>query len=478
MTNINLTAEQLAIIENSHNGRNMLVEARAGAAKTTTIIKIAENHPKAHGLALAFNAAIKDELKTRLPANFTAQTLNGCGFQAWQRYIGRKCEVDKDKCYRLFKAAIEARPANEITLLWDNYSELRQCYSSAKTCAYLPGPLPSAYKPLTDAETFYETVLSVNLSPVEREVLEEVLAASWKETVRGIIDFDDMLLGPAVAAVTFPAYSLLLVDEAQDLSMINHVLLRKIAPQQLIAVGDPCQAIYGFRGADHTSMTTLGRLFAAETLYLTTSFRCSKAVCENARWRAPDMNSPEWARPGEVRSLSTWSLSDIPDGAAVLCRNNAPLFRLAIKLLKAGRLPELKGRDVVKSVIVKMKKLGKPKLSRDKALEALDAWEVAEKRRQRDHKQVRDLVECIRIFLLNTDTLGAACDFATALSKQAGRISLLTGHGSKGLEFESVFFLDSDLIDIKAGQDANIRYVIETRAKNSLTYIDTEGLEE
>lgn len=471
-----LTEEQELIISQALTGKNMLVEARAGAAKTTTLIKIAETLSTKSGLALAFNAKIRDELKIRLPANFKAQTLNGCGLQAWQRYIGKACKVDTDKCYRLFKAAIEARPKNEAEFLWDTYNDLRSCYSAAKTSGYVPGPLAAAYKPLILTEDFYNIALDLELSPVEREVLEEVLAASWQETIRGVVDFDDMLLAPAIAPVRFPPLDVLLVDEAQDLSMINHVLVRKLAAKQIIAVGDPCQAIYGFRGADHTSMDTLGRLFSTETFYLTMSFRCSAAVCSNARWRAPDMRSPDWATPGEVRHLASWDLSTIPDGAAVLCRNNSPLFSLAIKLLKGGRVPELKGRDVVKSVIAKMKKLGKLKLPRDEALAALAEWEKAELKRQRDARKVRDLVECIQVFLNEAETLGGAIDFASALSAQAGRITLLTGHGSKGLEFDHVYFLNADLIDLDYGQDKNIKYVIETRAKQTLTYINSEGL--
>jgi DNA helicase IV len=40
----------------------------------------------------------------------------------------------------------------------------------------------------------------------------------------------------------------------------------------------------------------------------------------------------------------------------------------------------------------------------------------------------------------------------------------MTGHGSKGLEFDHVYFLDQHLIG-KEEQEPNLRYVIATRAR-------------
>jgi ATP-dependent exoDNAse (exonuclease V) beta subunit len=53
-----------------------------------------------------------------------------------------------------------------------------------------------------------------------------------------------------------------------------------------------------------------------------------------------------------------------------------------------------------------------------------------------------------------------------------GRIKLMTGHKAKGLEFNRVFFLDRYLLQ-KKGQDLNVRYVIETRAREALYYVDS-----
>ncbi|MCL5460465.1 ATP-binding domain-containing protein, partial [Loigolactobacillus coryniformis] len=52
----------------------------------------------------------------------------------------------------------------------------------------------------------------------------------------------------------------------------------------------------------------------------------------------------------------------------------------------------------------------------------------------------------------------------------SGPIQLMTGHKSKGLEFDNVFILDKQLLR-EEGQDKNLLYVMQTRAKETLTYI-------
>jgi len=51
----------------------------------------------------------------------------------------------------------------------------------------------------------------------------------------------------------------------------------------------------------------------------------------------------------------------------------------------------------------------------------------------------------------------------------------MTGHRSKGLEFPHVYFLDEHLINPERDPQANnLRYVIATRAQETLTYIKSD----
>ena len=82
----------------------------------------------------------------------------------------------------------------------------------------------------------------------------------------------------------------------------------------------------------------------------------------------------------------------------------------------------------------------------------------------------------MNIMIRQTNTLGEAIEYLEALLSRKGRIYLMTGHKSKGLEFDRVWFLDKDLCRIERDQDANIKYVIETRAKTQLAYVTSDSL--
>lgn len=479
MPDIIPTEEQNLIITAAQTTTdNLAVVARAGAAKTSTLVMIAEALPDTSILCLAFNKKIAEEMTARLPANCTASTLHSLGFAAWRNFIQPRCNLMKNKQYQLLQEIIGELNPNEQEVAYEYYSSITEAINTAKSSGYLPERKKGHWRPLITSDDFYGS-LAFDTSPTEYEVIEEYLCRSWDMALQGVIDFDDMIYCPALCSVSWPNYPFTLIDEAQDLSPLNHHILKKMVKnRRLIAVGDPLQAIYGFRGASVNSMSELIEMFHMTEYYLTISFRCAKAVTKNAQWIAPDMKWPEWAAEGEVRRLGSWSVADLETGDAVICRNNAPLFSLALIMLEHDKLPEIAGRDIAAPLIKLMKKLGKPKLERILALEAVKDWRERELRRARKGAKnlIYDKAAIMTLMIERTETLGEAQDYLAALVARPGRISLMTGHKSKGLEFNNVWFFEPQLIDIEKDQDANIRYVIETRAKERLSYITSDGL--
>jgi DNA helicase II / ATP-dependent DNA helicase PcrA len=119
--------------------------------------------------------------------------------------------------------------------------------------------------------------------PDRRPVLRAELIA------RGLVDFDGLaemsaalLAGrPDLAAGLRERWPFVSVDEYQDIDAVQYDLLRAIAGEGagLTAIGDPDQAIYGFRGAD---VGIFGRFAAdfpgATTVELTRNYRSSPAI--------------------------------------------------------------------------------------------------------------------------------------------------------------------------------------------------------
>src|SRR5262249_17669500 len=89
--------------------------------------------------------------------------------------------------------------------------------------------------------------------------MKEILAAYGDALgLRGLVDFDDLIALPVRALAADPALAARLrerwrsvsVDEFQHVDEQQYRLLMLLAPTDLCVIGDPDQAIYGFRGAD------------------------------------------------------------------------------------------------------------------------------------------------------------------------------------------------------------------------------------
>ena len=480
MTKHTPTPEQQAIIDAARDtSDNLIIEALAGAAKTSTLVMIAEALPSVSILTLAFNKKIADEMRERLPSNCDSLTLNSLGHRAWASFLGRRIILDAGKSYSIIKACIEVEKVKKVQdELYSRMSDLIRALDFAKSYGWVPdGMFPNA-KSLATNDQFFA---ALEEEPTEREIdlLIEAMKTSISMALKGTINFDDQIYMPTLFPCTFPQYPLVLIDESQDLSNINHAMLAKIARKRLIAVGDPNQAIYGFRGAHQDSMDLLQQKFSMRKLVLSVSFRCPIAVVSEARWRAPHMQYPTWAKPGLVTAFTKWTVNDLPDDAVILCRNNAPIFSMAIRLFTNDRYAQIVGNDIGKSLLNTMKKLGRSEMPAAEAHAAIDLFIEQKLRRSRDAAKVHDLAACMRVFIEKADTLGESIAYAERIMQQHGTIKMMTGHKSKGLEYDNVFILDRHLLRLdKSDQDGNLLYVMQTRSKSTLTYIETETFAE
>jgi len=474
------TDEQLAIVAFAKTRKeNLLISALAGAAKTSTLELICAALPVQPILSLAFNKRIAEEMKKRLPGHVSCKTMNALGHGVWAAALGKRLILDTDKTYTLLKGAVDALKGKAKEEAYETFTETKKAISRAKLSGYIPPNHAFGDRALITRDEFLESYDEEDFSI---DLVDKVLSASIAESYAGKIDFDDQIYMPTLFGGTFPRFPLVLVDEAQDLSALNHEMLRRLAVGRLIAVGDPFQSIYGFRGAVSSGMSILRDTHSMHELPLSVSFRCPKAIVARARTRAPTMQYPDWAAEGEVRSLNEWTPADIPDHSAIICRNNAPLFSLAFSLIRAGRGIKLVGSDIGPGLVRTLKKLGPETMSRAQVVAAIDAWQAEQEKKTRRKATVVDKADCLRVFAYIGDTLAGAIAYAEHLFSTTGPIQLLSGHKSKGLEWDIVFHLDpwripSDFAHTREAleQEANLDYVITTRAKRSLTFIDMES---
>ena len=482
MTAFTPTDEQLAIINAAKTTKdNLCIKALAGASKTTTLELICKALWNTPILSIAFNKRIADELKKRLPSHVTTSTINGLGHRAWGAAVGKRLTLDTDKSYNLLRRYIDSQPAKRQDRLFDDFADIKRAIARGKLHGYIPLGALRSERSLHTWESF-ERSFDEELPPHFHEAIDSVLTLSIKQAYEGSIDFDDQIYMPTLFGGSWPRFPLVLIDETQDLNPLMHLMLELLVAERLMAVGDPLQSIYGFRGSVTDGMSILASRFNMVEFPLTISFRCPKAVVREAHFRAPTMRWPEWAKEGRVVRYGvddTWSPVD---GSAIICRNNAPLFSLAFALIRDGRGVKLPGLDIGPSLVKVLKSFGKESMSRVDAEVALAAWHLKMEAKSRNPGSLKDKRDCLQIFLEQGDTLGAAIAYAEHLFRQEGPVQLMSGHKSKGLEFDYVYHLDPWRIpsgfastEAEREQELNLQYVITTRAKLELHLVDADA---
>ncbi len=460
------TDEQEEIISLAPAKENLQIVAYAGTGKTATLRMLAE---RLDGpiLYCAFNKRIIEEAEELKDFPGECRTLNSIGHRVWMRTIPGRVTIDAKKTYNIFKQVVKSYSKDDGKALWDAYSEIAEAVSLAKAAGYTPpGVYPQAKRLV--GEEFWSTTSCQ--SSLERSCVDEILALSIRSAYEGGCDFDDQLYMPALFGGSFPRFPVVMVDEEQDLNAVNHEMMRKlIRGGRLISVGDPYQSIYGFRGAVQGGMGRNRERFRMESRTLSVSFRCPSEIVRNVRWRVPEF---KWNRiGGRVETLHSLGHGTIHDGSAIICRNNAPLFRLALGLLSSGRPCRVAGSDIGPKLVVTLKRLGDQVLSRSSVLSAINDWLA----KRSESKSAADMADCMRIFAASSRTLSEAIARAEFVLRQDGPITLITGHKAKGLEWKTIYHLDPWLIG-DSEQEQNLRYVIQTRTKEAYFEIDSKAI--
>ena len=118
-------------------------------------------------------------------------------------------------------------------------------------------------------------------------------AVVYQQTMRdrGLVDFDDLLTMPIRLLEENPElieqyrarYRWVSIDEYQDIDAVQYRLIRLLVPPDgnLCAIGDPDQAIYGFRGADVRYFQQFQDDYPdARTVHLTRNYRSTRTIVD------------------------------------------------------------------------------------------------------------------------------------------------------------------------------------------------------
>lgn len=246
MSNKKPTLEQKKIFHYIDKRKeNLLIEARAGSGKTSTLVAAIHLLPKDASITfLAFNKHIQMELKEKLPSYVFCYTSHGLGLSALKRKYGDDIEFDEFKLdHHINKKKKRWKLENEF----NNKHEIDTYLSSLKKLINLCKlTLTTDKKYVPYIAEKYDIRYS---EPKDVKRVLSVLEATTND--RKTFDYTDMIFIPAIDPKIwmFPQ-DYVLLDESQDLNRAQQAIVQKILKRdrlsgkqtgRLISVGDPFQ---------------------------------------------------------------------------------------------------------------------------------------------------------------------------------------------------------------------------------------------
>lgn len=511
---------------------NAILEAVAGAGKTTTILNGIE---KMHGKVWfgVYNKKMADEIKGKVAERpelknrpFPAESLDtstfhslGYGIIRFANGKGVETDVDERKVEKIVDQVIARKEAEAQEELWDlrgMKNAVIAVVSMAKNRGFVdPGQAGFMSKYLTNMRDSSKWVEMINHFDFADSLPEDVdlnrfvhfcqhvLQTSNRNTL--VVDMDDMVYLPLALnmRVGYRFYDWVLIDEAQDTNPTRRALARKVLKREgrLVAVGDPHQAIFGFTGADNDSLEQIERDFGAIKLPLTVTYRCPQVIVAHAQQWVSHIQAHESAPMGELKSMEFDGLPmlikstprDEHGETAILCRYNKYLVALCFKLIREGVPAKIEGRSIGEGLL----KLA----TRWKSIKTVNALETKLKdymarevkkalaNQQEDRAdRVTDQVETLLVILdrareQNIDQVADLRDMVTDMFADnvadRGLVTLCSAHKSKGLEWNTVYLLGRDELmpskmanqQWQVDQEINLIYVAVTRAKQTLVEV-------
>jgi len=479
--NVDWSDEQTAIFSWFATGTgNMVVQARAGTGKTTTIKQAFSHAPESGKLLYAvFNKKNQVEAQEKITdARVEVRTLHGLGYSFIKRVWSDAKPEDNVEFARI--EAVAPGLPEEITtpvvklvgfcknsfVSVPSLNEVLELADSRDICA--PDELEAAF-------------------PVAKlaQIAIDVLRCSLEKDGMGRISFNDMVWLPVAAGWVKPTFSLVVIDEAQDMNMPQLLMAERSCKPggRICVVGDDRQAIYGFRGAASDGMHLMKQRLNAGTLGLTTTYRCPKSVVALANSIVADYTAAPSAPEGEVREMTmTAAVASLVVGDAVLSRLNAPLMSICLGLLRRGTPARVEGRDIGQQLVGMVRKL-KAKSVPD-FLSKLARWGEKQVRRAQaaGGKYVQNKVELVNDQVATLEALSDGCAnvsqveariteiFQDSQGNRTPAVVCSSVHKAKGLEWNTVCLVSSSFRNTPdtANEEANIFYVAVTRAKKTL----------
>ncbi|KXS54596.1 MAG: Helicase, UvrD/REP family protein [Marinobacter sp. T13-3] len=486
MSRLVLTSEQQSIIRESRHGNNMVIRAFSGSGKTLTLAGVALAS-KIGGVYLVFNSSMRWDAQRRMPPHVPAITGHSMAFQnvVGTSYGYRdKFRRGRDGRQISFREIARAADCRALTPLTERQAAsviletVKQFQFSADT------NLGRHHVPLEKVPAS----IRARLTETERLALQEAAAeqaqALWNAMI--LEDSDTPILHDTylkLFQLRAPKLSTRrwLCDEWQDTNPVVDAIIRQQDDAQKIYVGDPYQAIYGWRAA-HDALSEHHGKSGFDTYTLSQSFRFGSQVADMATriLRARGETVPVRGVGPGVRPVNS------SNPYTVIARNNLTLLdhvsraaehnkRIAMGV-SAGEMASM-----VRSAYALF--TNDPKKVKHAELKGYQSWqEFKDVSRVLDDGVLKGVVRMMETY--QSDALRLADTILANKDTPMGEadVTLTTAHRAKGREWEQVVLADDlhpsktvcqKLVDgipltDRESETVNLLYVALTRSKRGL----------
>ncbi|WP_378347428.1 3'-5' exonuclease [Acinetobacter baumannii] len=479
--NFKPTEEQQNIIDLALEGEDLVINAFAGASKTTTLTLIANaKHEEGGevGMYLAFNKAIANEAEERFPTSVECRTVHSLAYRhtpkALKPKIGGRIfpkELAELLSFRgEFIVSKKSKEVRKLVSINAKASMIKQTLT--RFCNSADNSIEPHHLVKMDwmnklsPEEFDFDPLMAEILVLTREYWEEC-----KDPASPVpLEHDGYLKMYSMLGKQIPV-SYIMIDENQDSSPVILNIIEAQKKAQKIYVGDQYQAIYGWRGAINAMKFVTG-----EKLYLTKSFRFGNNVETVANMLLKEAECEIELKGNGTTDGKLFLREHSIEPNAVICRTNSGVIKNVFEY--SNRYPnKVIGASCdlteIQSFVRAYEDLLAGKKVEHKLLYAFDnKGELMDYCDECPNDlEVSGMVKLIERF--GAKALMAA--ISRCSNQQRPDIIVTTAHKSKGLEWDNVILYNDFGYDIDesgaleiSDEEMNVIYVAATRAKKNL----------
>ena len=294
---------------------NLSVIATAGSGKSTVLVYRIKNMIE-HGvnpysiLAITFSRKAKDNIIQKL-SELNTENVNVETFHSF--------------ALKIIHSAYGANRFKVWSIQWEREKMIQDICTGLGLCSQDDVPFNDIFSFIALQKINMikpqDKLILINDLPFENSDMKKIYFMYEEEKSKKLyIEFDDFLnmaneifdTNAEILKTYKNHFKYVLVDEFQDVSMSQSLLLKKLNDNNTMIVGDPLQAIYSFRGGDNKYILNFDTDYKdTKVINLNTNYRCSNDIVTTSNKLAQSI--PDSKHKNYVKSIAEKDKYKVPE---------------------------------------------------------------------------------------------------------------------------------------------------------------------